>query len=55
MIELEARNYVLKEQASWRNVTELTSDLNNLVERHRDENEILEKQIISETKEWLDK
>lgn len=55
IIESEARDYVLKEQASWRDTTELTKDLNELIERQRNENELLEKQIWTETKEKLDK
>lgn len=54
-IESEARDYVLNEQASWRDTTELTKYLNELIERQRKENESLEKQLRTETKEDLDK
>ncbi|MCH2188453.1 hypothetical protein MK079_01330, partial [Candidatus Gracilibacteria bacterium] len=54
-IESQARNYVLAEQANGRDITELTSDLNTLIESQRQENESLEQKIYTQTKETLDK
>jgi len=54
-IESEARNYVLREQNRGRNVTELVQSLTPMIERQRGENELLETQIQSETKERLNK
>jgi hypothetical protein len=55
IIENQARNYVLREQKYWIDSSSSITDINSLLEHQQSENESLEKQIQSETREFLDK
>ena len=55
IIEDQASRYLLSEQDSWRDVTELSNNLSQLIESQRQENESLEQSIKTETRERLEK
>lgn len=54
-VEHKARNYVMREQKLWLDSQDSISEINTLLEKQEQENKSLEKQIQSETKEFLDK